>query len=330
MQCLIDYIGLLGCDNSVTPASGIYINSLQGINLKSLQAVANHEQVTYKAAWNDIQLRASKIFELDFTSALSEKFKLLPLQRSIDLGTKISSTAEAASAKYKGEVIDIRPTASASDWKSSALASIYVQSFPVYSTAAAATTIKVFDVEKQTELYTQSATLAIGWNTIEINTQFNSECIFICYNASLIPSFSKTIPSNTNYGYGIQSYLKGGYSDIPFTSSSLTTGTDSYGTSVIYSVRCSFQNLVCKNKDLFTSAWWYLLGVETMITRLTSDEISSFTTVGIKRAEELRERFDSLYQQAKKQIVDGLTLDQADPCIECNEKFTIQENGNFY
>lgn len=330
MQCLIDYIGLLGCDNSVTPASGIYINSLQGINLKSLQAIANHEQVTYKNAWDDIQLRASKMFELDITSELSNKFKLLPLQRSIDLNTKISATAEAASAKYKGVAIDIRPTGSTSDWKASALASIYVQQYKVYSTAALATTIKVFDVERQTQLYTKAATLSIGWNTIEINTQFNSEYIFLCYDATFIPSASKPIPTNTNYGYGIQSYLRGGYSDIPFTSASLTTGTDAYGSSVIYSVRCSFQNLVCNNKDLFTPAWWYLLGVETMVTRITSDEISSFTTVGIKRAEELREHFNSLYQQSKKQVIDGITLDQADPCIECNEKYTIKENGNFY
>lgn len=329
MQCLNDYIGLLGCDNSVAPGSGIYINSLPGINLKSLQAIANHEQKTYLAAWNDIQIRAYRRFELDITSELNKKTRLISLQRSIDLGTDTTVVSELASAQYKGIPIDIRPTGAQSDWKSSALANIYVQQFPVYSTAAAATTIKVFDVEKQTQLYTKAVTLAVGWNTIEINTQFDSEYIFIAYDATLIPSFSKIIPTNTNYGYGIQSYVRGGYSDIPFTTASFTTGNDTYGSSVIYSVRCSFQNLVCRNKNLFTTAFWYLLGAETMITRLTSDEINSFTTIGLKRAEELHALYEERYTGALSLAVSGINLDQNDACIECNGQVTIKESGYY-
>jgi hypothetical protein len=72
MNCLKDYIGIRGYD--VAPASGLFINQLQGISLKSIQLISDSEQVTFVAVWDDVQGRAWLRLRSDFLIAMRAKY----------------------------------------------------------------------------------------------------------------------------------------------------------------------------------------------------------------------------------------------------------------
>lgn len=77
MSCLTDYIGLQLC-NEDAPESGLYINSLPGISIESMDKIAESEQVTFKGVWTDVQDVAWTRFYLDFITELNKCFELNP------------------------------------------------------------------------------------------------------------------------------------------------------------------------------------------------------------------------------------------------------------
>lgn len=77
MECLINYIGLKVCGNE-TSESGLFINSLPGISLESIEKIADSEQVTYRGVWNDVQTEAAARFYVDVVNELTKCYKLQP------------------------------------------------------------------------------------------------------------------------------------------------------------------------------------------------------------------------------------------------------------
>lgn len=73
--CLIDYIGIKVCGDE-SPESGIFINSLPGISLESMDRVASADQITFKQLWNDVQAEAEQEFFVDFASEVAKCFQL--------------------------------------------------------------------------------------------------------------------------------------------------------------------------------------------------------------------------------------------------------------
>jgi len=69
MNCLIDYIGLVGC-NEVTPDSGLYVNQLPGISIELMDNIATADQTTYKQIWKDAQELAWRYFTKAFFAEL--------------------------------------------------------------------------------------------------------------------------------------------------------------------------------------------------------------------------------------------------------------------
>lgn len=77
MSCLIDYIGLKGCSTEIPP-SGIYLNSLPGISLESIDKIAEAEQVSYAGVWADVQAEAESEFLMDFMEEINKCVQLSP------------------------------------------------------------------------------------------------------------------------------------------------------------------------------------------------------------------------------------------------------------
>ncbi len=77
LGCLIEYIGLSYCAGIYEqPASGIYLNSLPGISIQSIDAIADSEQTTYLGVWADVQSSAAAQFRIDVISEMRKCFKL--------------------------------------------------------------------------------------------------------------------------------------------------------------------------------------------------------------------------------------------------------------
>lgn len=99
MDCFQDYIGLSFCAGAYdAPASGIYINSLPGLNIESIDKVANQEQINYLGVWEDVQTNAVQQFRLD---VMSEIRKCYELNCDCDYDTLICENIEVLAQPYK-------------------------------------------------------------------------------------------------------------------------------------------------------------------------------------------------------------------------------------
>jgi hypothetical protein len=75
--CLLEYIGLQACGGVYeSPLSGMYINSLPGISLESIDKIADSEQLTYAGVWSDAQTEAARRFKIDFITEVTKCYKI--------------------------------------------------------------------------------------------------------------------------------------------------------------------------------------------------------------------------------------------------------------
>lgn len=78
MDCYLNYIGLRVCSTDTPGESGLWINSLPGISLESIDKIADSEQVTYRGVWNDVQAEAAVRFYIDVINELTKCYELQP------------------------------------------------------------------------------------------------------------------------------------------------------------------------------------------------------------------------------------------------------------
>ena len=336
MNCLTDYIGLKGCTPG-TPESGLYVNSLPGISLASVDAMANSEQATYAQVWDDVQVRAVSRFASLVNAELRKTVRLKSIKNSINLGKKVDldSTTALTVGQLRGVIIDL---ALQDEFTASNLQCIFVQEVSIYLLAVPADNffIRVYEMWHQSGFddalaYSQEidvADLAIGWNRIAINTAFNSDKIFVGYEADEINSvqleMNQFVANQLN---GCVGSIYGGCdganivgAKVNLTGDPLnivSTGNNTYGMTAIFSVQCRYDNIVCDNKNIFAGAWWYLLGNEIQIERLHSTRINQWT-MDRKEAEELRDWYQVRFEEELTTAITGCDIDLNDACVECN------------
>lgn len=322
MDCLVNTIGLAGC-GTVSPVSGLLVNSLAGINLESIEKLADSDQKTYVNVWNDVQSRASKRFAVDVRALFNKRFKLQTITSSIDLGNIIDTTSTtAAAASYRGLVFDL-------DYgldiyhKNSALQSHYLQVLKFYAAGAyGATTIKVYDVDTGNEIDSMSATLVAGWNTIQVNEYYSQRRIFVAVNSTAITSVELEVRNSCD---DCNVNIQGGSMTIGADISTLVKGNNSFGLSAVYGVHCKIDPVVCNNLSAFYQPWWYCLGSELQTEALFSPR-TNHKTLDREKGKELKQYFDVQYEQALELAVDGINLDVDDYCLVCNDTYQIVES----
>lgn len=318
MDCLVGIVGLVGCGTS-NPASGLFINSLPGMSLKSLSSLANEEQSTASGLWDDIQLRAAKRMQIDVINAFAKRYKLSSLTYSINLGRDVDATSTTASAaQQRGVSFDLDAGLSEdSDYKTSGLQSHYIQTISFYATGNAnGIAFTIYDKDLGTILYTTSQDITSGWNTIQVNRLFTARRIVVVVNSAAITTATLNVPSNLQTGGHCTAKVTGGYFVTASGISSWVEGDNTHGVSVVYSVRCKYESIVCANIELFSLPYWYLCGSELMAERISSDRINKWT-VDREQAKELKAHYDSMYETSLKSVVDGIAIDENDCCVDC-------------
>lgn len=338
MECLRNYIGLRGCPPN-DPESELYVNSLPGISLASVDALANSEQMTYAQVWSDVQTRAIRRFANAVNSELRKRFKLKSIRRSINLPKKVNVENQlAAAAELRGVVIDLALT---DDFTQSNLQCIYVQEVWLWINTVPANDFNVrvyemwqesgYDDTEAFEVLVDKDDLTAGWNRIPINSTFNSDKIFVCYEADEIDSSELKISEYLSnqlcsciaslYGCCNGATIQGATADLSGDALNiLTTGNNAHGLSVMFSIQCRYDNIVCGDKNVFTTAYWYLLGNEIQIERLHTTRINQWT-MDRKEAEELRDFYQAQFEKELETAIAGVDIDLNDACVECNQTY---------
>ena len=323
MDCLIDSIGLAGCGTS-SPVSGLFINGLPGISLESIESLADSEQATYSGVWSDVQTRAAKRFRVAVTSELNKRYKIGLLSYSLNYKTQPdTSDTTAAAAGYRGITFDLDYSTDTNVLKRSSLQNHYIQTAYYYHVGAPATvTIRVIDQDTGTSLYNSTISAVAGWNTKAVNTSFTARRIILGVECTSLTTVRTDIPNSTNWykecGVRVEGAIGSGttYTD---------TNENTHGVGAVYSVQCSYESLVCNNKDNFYLAWWYCLGSELTIERMFSKRINKWT-LNKKEGEELRAFFDVEFEKTLSQACQGINLNCDDVCLDCGSWYNIRES----
>lgn len=353
LNCLKDWIGVQGC-TTTTPDSGIFINQLPGIELEMIDSLADEQQVDFNGVWDDVRERAIRRLKTDINAEFKKRYLLKNITESINMERIIDTTSVTAlGAQYRGVALTL--DRQDENFAYSNLQTIRIQDISLYFNIAAATTIKVFDLETGTELFTKSvaAPASVGWQVITILQEFTAREIFIAYDATLLSSVEQDLTKLKNAvnrsqggcnfwrigcdGSNHNVELRGATSAISTSvaESALTIGDNSFGLSVKWSVVCSFDALVCNNKEAFTRALWYLLGIELMLERMFTNRLNEFTAFDNNKAKELWNMFEVTYRGGKMDeiiiegelpmAIDAINLDLADYCLVCNDEVRISE-----
>lgn len=337
-NCLTDLIGIYGCD-APSSVSGVYINQLPGINLESIESVADDEQETYLGVWNDVQERGIRKFKNRLQTELSNRYRLKSLRSTLDLGSIIDTTQTTApTGQYRGFSYQLKLK---NQFRRSNFQALNVQKLRLYLPIAVNTTVKIVNMDTAEVLWTKAVVGTQGWNTIQVNEQFTAERIFFGYDDAGITSVSLPInDSNSDwfntmyyslYGYGCcTALLQGAITQDKAvfgteTEVLVTNSNDTLGLSAVFSLVCTFDFLICNNKQLFTTAVWYLLGAEIALEVQYSNRLNRYTTIDKDKAVELEKYCMSEFNNELSIVLDGIQISTMDCCIECNEQIQTFE-----
>lgn len=353
LNCLKNWILVQGCTTS-TPDSGLFINQLPGIELEMIDSLADEQQVDFNGVYDDIQERAVRRLKTDVNAEFKKRHFLKNITESIDMGRLIDTTSiTALGGEYRGVTLTL--DRQDENFAYSNLQTIRVQEVSLFFNINAATTIKVFDLETGTELFTKAVAApgSTGFQTITILQEFTSREIFIGYDATLLSSVEQDLKKLKNAvnrrqdgcnffciscdGGNRNAEIRGALAtiDTNIVESDLTLGDNSFGLSVKWSVVCSFDTFVCNNKEAFSRALWLLLGIEMMMERQHSSRLNEFTAFDRNKAKELWKKYeieyrggtidDISYEGELFMALDAIELNDTDYCLECNSEVRIME-----
>jgi hypothetical protein len=314
MDCLINYIGLKDC--GTPPESGIYINNLPGLNTEIVGAIADGEEITHKGVWSDVNKISARRFQTDIMGSLRKSYKLKRIRQTFEFIPE-EGTSELGSAEYRGLLLGF-------NYQYFTFQAFLISTVYLYSDTAGTSTLKIFNRQNE-ELYSVAVDVVEGLNAYQVNDTFISDRLFVGFDFTNIDGFSSDISSNVSSCF-CQALLDvfcdtcnpsfGGATKSGATITS--TSLNAHGVGILGNAGCDYAQIVCNNKQIFTSAWLYLLGNQLLIHLLNADRLNKYTTADVAKYNELKDYYQVMYEKSLEEAVLGIELDAMDDCcIEC-------------
>lgn len=330
MSCFNGIVSLKGCSVAETPGSVYSLNSLPGISLQAFENIAGAEQKNYLGVWDNINERAEARIKNSVLSYMATKYNIKRVSRTVDT-YNIETTPQLASDIFQGIVIN-----NSWDWVNGYVKSPF-QNISIYkirlfwdvTSTSASVSIQFINYITREVFFTKvvaTNTLVAGWNEISILKTFDAPILGIGFNTRDF----KTVTYDSNqasnwysdcicacYDWNNCGYIKGFVSSTANKDGQLTYQQDIVGLQAVITMGCSYDAALCTNRLLFSEAFWYLLGSEFMTEAIYSSRINFMTTVKKEEAVELKALYDTQFEQALKNALDGLRF-ECDECLQCN------------
>lgn len=337
-SCFIGYIGLKQCGASGT--SGDYINEMPGISTEMVGKIANSEQGNFLGVWQDVQKRAFRRLKQDLLTALAEKVNMNRIvYQTKKLKKQYRDLVKVPMApNYRGVYVKI-PEGN--------YVELYIKSIFVYSYQAVSTTIKVFDINDGTQLYTKDVTLVVGLNVIDIDEDFPLRWeIMELFIGIDMTSFDSVITQPEYYLFYnqewdcVSSISHSRYNDNLFliepaelpiidvaSWSNVRILGAGQGVTIDAQVKCSISDFACQNKDILKTPFMYLLTAELLMEKNVSNQISVFTTTNLEVTENLRQDYENRYRDSLKRVAKSIPLEGNNLCFNCEEQKVVYTSG---
>jgi len=340
MRCLTDFIGIEGCTPEA-PESGLYVNRLPGVSIKAIDKLANSDQKSFLGVWRDVQERGLMTFTTQLTSYFRKKYKLKALKDRIRFG-ELFDTDEVEAAPivedFRGIIIELNPD-NTTEPRLSDLISVGLTNFEFFSTVASDYDFVIGTLDNETELWRETITLTVGWNTIVPTFQTNvfewpRKVFMAVVTDNAMSTIETSLSVDTGGGCGCEctcslgdcceARVRGAIAQRVGGVLEAEYSANAHGFRGFISLKCSYDGLVCANKDLFASALWYVMGMELMVERIHTARINQYTTVDLSKAKELKDEFDERWRLELDLVVDSIDLNDYGCCIQPNPVTSFQ------
>ncbi len=331
MRCFKNYVGLKYC-SPVTPESNYYINYEQGINLRMLDKIADDEQKSYAGVWDEVQERAIVKIEAKILNKLTNYIKTNTIQEVESFGIQKDPIISLTSANQWQGVYSYSNLFKYNE--------VYVKSFTFYSLSVKAKAeFRIYNTWNGELLKTIATDLVIGFNEIAVNYAIPNNPVyftrfFLCYDGSLIDGIeslsqykglgwiigSTTCFDSPQFYSSYYTMMQGATSSdsaIDPTENTLSKGSNTYGLTINYSVRCSLTSYICSIRELFKNAWIKLLAYEILQERLTSQRLNFITVSDGEETKAQRDQFYKDFEESLTDVFENLRVPN-DDCFECN------------
>lgn len=307
MSCFDDYITI---SEAVLPSrSGLYAVDLPGIDTEMLDSIARSVSEDYTDIWETIYKRARKNLVSDVSKNLAEKFfvdlKLISRETS---KFKADTNSNSGLAGIKLE-FDLPRYAKVH------IISVGVNSLQAYTTPGFE--VRFFeDDEDGEEFESVTQDVTTGKNTINVDTDFEVDKLFIAYDAS---TYSLKQTENKFYA-SPYNYFDSVTCDFCFWGGDYrgsVVQVNGGGLNVKYIVYCSAEKFVCENIKLFDQAFLYKIGEEITIERRLGERLNEFIILTKERWDELAGFYKTQYQQDLMNVINQSNIPEDQVCFSC-------------
>lgn len=200
--------------------------------------------------------------------------------------------------------------------------SLEVNSNAIYT---ASDVIKIYRDDEDGELLdTINTALIAGKNTINIDTDYEVNKVFIAYNPSIY-TFKQT--ENKQFGDLFYGNFNSHICDICYYGDQGFLGSfqqiNGGGINVKYLVYCSIEKYVCDNIKLFEDALLYKIGHEITVERRLGERLNKFTVMIQERWDELEGFYNAQYQQNLMNTIRGCNVNEDEYCFSCRSTVRV-------
>lgn len=288
--------------------------NLPGVEIEQLEALTKTDQADYTEFWDMVYNRAWQKLISGVTTQLKSRF-------FVDAKLLTRETSAFTDVVNSGGIPGVQIEFSLPKY-----ARLHVISVGVYSESdydSPDLTISFHDTNASGELLHEvSEAVSAGRNTINVDTDFEVDKLFIGYDAdsfSLRKTENKYYPQDDisgyvwdkincmfpcQFGHGAVRQIRGG------------------GLNVKYVIYCSIERFVCENINLFKEAFYWRIGVELMNEVIFGNKVNCFTAITPERAKELMEFYGPNFDVELDNSVKGLNIYEDPFCFNCKNVVT--------
>lgn len=308
MGCYDSYITI---DRSQVSRSGLYATELPGIDLRLLDALTILEQADYTELYQMLYNRAWTNMVSDVSKKLQGKFLVDSKLVSRETG-QFESVINDSTGPAGVQIYFDLPR----------YARIHIISVSVYSEDVYLSpdfTVSFQDTDASGEVLKEiSQQLAVGRGTINVDSDFEVDTLFISFDPTNY-TLRKTETKRYNTGFSYYDKLECSMPCWDGFNDGYIKQINGGGLNVKYNVVCSIEKFICENINLFKTAFWWRIGLETVVERRHGNKLNEFTTMSTEDIEKLQSFYNVQYMQEVDNAIDPQSINEDPICFSCRQ-----------
>lgn len=331
IECLNNLVGIrTDCGEQVISDSGLYLQDLPFINLKTADSIVTTQDSGYALLQQKLNF-AQNYMVNDIRSRMMPYFKVHSVVENEIAGyTRDNMAVIAAEANLKGIQLKIVEYP---------YLSVYLSSISLFTQVTGDIPVFIYDLSQSKLLDTITVSaVANEITSMDIHKEYQTNGqilnLFICYDASEIGSYNTTVfnPGYNGYvgcrGCSRRRDTYNGYTycyskemalNTQVIERNLSGSSDTGGLSITYSVSCSLDKWICQNRNGFAMALLHRAGMEILKEFAISNRINSLVTLRKDEAAKLEVVFQEEYDKSMDNVLKNLRLPN-DLCFKCEKR----------